>query len=81
MQTLQIGKTPTVAAELPQETPAPSPDQFATVTHPVAVLVPYGQATLQPGMKLKIVSQNADTVVVRYLDRNYPIPRASTDLK
>jgi len=47
----------------------------------VKIKIPYGETILQRGTRLPIVSRDATTVTVRYLDSNYPIPIASTDLR
>jgi hypothetical protein len=47
----------------------------------VKIKIPYGETVLQRGMRLPIVSQDATTVTVRYLDGTYAIPIASTDLR
>ena len=79
--------TPAPRAEAPAEaTPpaaptAPLPKQFVTLTQPVKIKIPYGETVLPRGMKLPIVSRNAQTVVVRYMDGTPAIPIASTDLR
>jgi hypothetical protein len=60
-------------------TPSYAP-QFVTLTQPVKVKVPYGETTLPRGLKLPVLSRDAQTVTVRYLDSTYPIPLAATDL-
>ena len=54
--------------------------QFATITRPVTLQVPYGQIVLPPGTKLPIVSRTLDTVNVRYMDKIYPVAISATDL-
>ncbi len=71
------------------ETPPPPPstplasapaEQFVTLVQAVKVKIPYGEATLPRGAKFPIVSRQSQTVIIRYLDRDYPIPVAATDL-
>lgn len=59
--------------------PAATPEQLVTITCPVAIKIPYGEAVLQPGMKLPVVSRDANTVRVRYMGGIQPIPVAATD--
>ena len=55
--------------------------QFATITQPVTIKIPYGQTVLPRGMKLAVLSRNAQTVTVKYLDETAAIPISSTDLR
>lgn len=80
--------SPNVPAPSPQAAPAApaiqstaAPQQFVTILRSVKIKVPYGETVLQRGTRLPIVSRDATTVVVRYLNSNYPIPIASTDLR
>ena len=57
-----------------------APEQFATITMPVAIEIPYGETVLQPGTKLPVVSHDAVTVRVRYLGGIQSIPIGATDL-
>jgi hypothetical protein len=79
----QAQTPPPVAAPPAPLTPIPTttPQEFVTITQPVTIKIPYGITVLQPGMRLPIVSHDAQTVHVRYLDQIYPIPVTSTDLK
>ncbi len=66
------------------ETPAPSPrvQQFATITKPVSIKIPYGTVALQIGTKLPLVSHSAEKARIRYFDgTDYDIPISSTDVK
>ncbi len=58
----------------------PAATQFATITRPVTLQVPYGQIVLPRGTKLPIVSRRLDTVDVRYMDNIYPVAVSATDL-
>lgn len=78
-------RTPSSA---PLTTPSPviapptvPPEQFVTIVTPVTIKVAYGQATLQPGMKLPVFSRDATTVRVRYLDGIETIPLSATDMR
>ena len=75
--------TPSVALRPEAAAPAiaATPQRFATIMRPVKIKVPYGEAVLQRGMRLQIVSRDEQTVTVQYLGQNYPIPIASTDLR
>ena len=70
------------AQAIPTAKPASSaPRQFATIMQPVKIKIPYGETVLPRGTQLPIVSQDATTVTVRYLDGTYSIPISSTDLR
>jgi hypothetical protein len=75
-------------------TPAPSPktilvpssssspqQQFVTITQPIRIKIPYGETVIPRGAKLSVVSHDAKTVTVRYLNATYAIPIASTDFR
>lgn len=59
----------------------PGDPQFVTLVQPVRIKIPYGETTLPRGAKFPIVVRQDQTIIVRYLDGNYPIPVASTDLR
>jgi hypothetical protein len=61
--------------------PTTTAQEFVTITQPVTIQIPYGTTVLQPGMKVPVISRDAQTVHVRYMDEIYPIPITSTDLK
>lgn len=65
----------------PVSTPTATPQQFATITQPVKIKIPYGETVLPSGTKLPIVGRDAQSVIVKYMDGNYPIPIGSTDQK
>lgn len=60
---------------------SPTAQRYVTILRAVKITIPYGETILQRGMRLPIVSQDATTVTVRYLDGNYAIPIAATDLR
>jgi phosphatidylserine/phosphatidylglycerophosphate/cardiolipin synthase-like enzyme len=55
--------------------------QFVTLTQPVTIKIPFGQAVLAAGTRLQVVSLDGQQVRVRYLDAEYAIPTAATDLR
>jgi len=73
-------ETPAAAAPVVASA-TPAPPQFATLTQPVRIKIPYGETVLPRGLKLTIVSRNAQTVTVKYLGQTQVIPIASTDLR
>jgi len=73
--------TPQIAATPPSVEPVPAatPQELVTITQPVTIQIPYGTTVLQPGMKLPVISRDAQTVRVRYMNEIYTIPVSSTD--
>ena len=61
--------------------PATLAPQFATLTQPVKIKIPYGETVLARGTRLPVVARNAQTVTVQYLGQTQIIPIASTDLR
>ncbi len=51
------------------------------ITKPVTIRIPYGNTTLQPGLKVEVVARDADTVTVKYMGGNYAVPVNSTDFR
>jgi hypothetical protein len=79
------GNTPPAANNAPTTNTAPTPTkpplpQFVTLTQPVKIKILYGEAVLPRGLKLAVVSRDAQTVTVQYLDGTQKIPISSTDL-
>jgi hypothetical protein len=76
-----------VPSASPPSGPGPSPaasiapQKFVTITRPVTIKIPYGEAVLQPGTKLPFISSDGAMVRVRYLDEIQSIPVSATDLK
>lgn len=70
---------PSASAAAPQAPQAPQ--QYVTILRAVKIKIPYGETVLQRGMRLQVVSRDATTVTVRYLDSTYAIPIGSTDLR
>lgn len=64
-----------------QSTTAPPAQQFVRIMQPVKIKIPYGETVLPRGLTLPIVSRDAQTVTVKYLDGTQTIPIASTDLR
>jgi hypothetical protein len=86
--------SPNPSASPAQAVPAPSPRtnssvrpgassqrQFITITQPVRIKIPYGETVIPRGAKLPVVSYDAKTVTVRYLDGTYALPITSTDFR
>jgi endonuclease/exonuclease/phosphatase family metal-dependent hydrolase len=69
---------PPTTSNAPAQAPAP---QFVTLTQPVRIKIPYGETVLPRGLKLPIVSRDAQTVRVKYLDGTQVIPITATDLR
>ena len=61
--------------------PASEASRFVTLTQPVTIKIPFGQAVLAAGTRLQVVSHDGQQVRVRYLDAEYAVPTAATDLK
>jgi hypothetical protein len=59
--------------------PAPAPE-FVTLTQPVTIKIPYGEAVLPRGLKLAVISRNGQNVTVKYLNDTATIPISATDL-
>jgi hypothetical protein len=80
---IQPRPTPQIAATRTSAVPAPTatPEQFVTITQPVTIKIPYGQSVLPLGLRLPVVSRDATTVRVRYMNLVYPVPVSSTDSK
>ncbi len=77
---------PTVS--VPSATPSPPPpkisasqQEFATVTTPVKIKILYGETVIPRGTRLRVLSHDAQTVTVSYLDGTYAIPISSTDFR
>ena len=73
--------SPPTTAIPPAATIPAAPPQVVTITNPVKIKIPYGETVLPRGTKLPIVSRDATTVTVRYLEGTYAIPITSTDLR
>jgi phosphatidylserine/phosphatidylglycerophosphate/cardiolipin synthase-like enzyme len=55
--------------------------KFVTLTDSVTIKIPFGQTVLAAGTRLPVVAHNEQQVRVRYLNAEYQIPTAATDLK
>ena len=60
---------------------APAAETTVTILRPVTIQIPYGQSVLPVGMKLPIVSRDAQTVRVKYMGEIQTIPLAATNLQ
>jgi len=54
--------------------------QFVTLTQPVRIKIAYGETVLPRGLKLPLISRDAQSVTVKYLDETPTIPLSATDL-
>jgi hypothetical protein len=61
--------------------PSSSPPQFTTLVKAVSITLPYGEATLQPGTKLQVISRDVRSAQILYGNATITIPISSTDLK
>ena len=80
---------PTVAAipALPSSAPPPAqapatatPQPMITIVEPVKIKIPYGEMVLPRGMKLPLVSRDAQTATVTYMGQAVAVPLRATDL-
>lgn len=81
-KSLPVAQSPPLSVPNP---PAPATrtvptPQFATLTKPVRIKIPYGETVLPAGLKLAVISRNGQTVTVDYMNGTQTIPVASTDL-
>jgi hypothetical protein len=65
----------------PRNSPAPAEPQFVTITTAVKIKILYGETVIPVGAKLRVISRDARTVTVSYLDGTYSIPITSTDFR
>jgi phosphatidylserine/phosphatidylglycerophosphate/cardiolipin synthase-like enzyme len=61
--------------------PSSETPKFVTLTESVTIKIPFGQTVIAAGTRLPVASRDGEQVRVRYLDAEYQIPKASTDLK
>jgi hypothetical protein len=87
-----VSPAPSAAPAPPVAVPSPTTNssvrpseslqrQFVTITQPVRIKIPYGETVIPRGAKLPVVSYDAKTVTVRYLDGTYAVPITSTDFR
>jgi hypothetical protein len=77
----ETARLPSPSPQLPTVPGTTAPQQYVTILRAVKIKIPYGETILQRGMRLQIVSRDANTVTIRYLEGTYAIPIASTDLR
>ncbi|MEP7014771.1 MAG: hypothetical protein ABI925_04965 [Verrucomicrobiota bacterium] len=65
----------------PTPVPTPTPQRYVTILRQVKIKIPYGETILQRGMRLPVISHDAQTVTVDYMGKKQVIPIASTDLR
>jgi hypothetical protein len=70
---------PTVTPE-PTPVATPPPQQFATITQPVKIKIPYGETILPRGARVPVTSRAGQSVIVTYMGGVYTVPISSTDL-
>ena len=77
-----VTKPPVPAAKTTPSPPAQAKTaQFVTLTQPVKIKIPYGETVLPRGLKLPVLSQDAQNVTVSYFDQPQVIPKSATDLQ
>ncbi len=69
---------PVVAPPAPA---TPPPPQSATLLQPLRIKIPYGETVLPRGMKLNVLSRDAQSVTVDYVGQTLKIPLQYTDLQ
>jgi hypothetical protein len=74
-------QSPTAKSPPPSVPPPQTQRQFVTIIQPVTIKILYGETVIPRGTRLAIVSRDATTVTVSYLDGTYAIPITSTDLR
>ena len=79
-QSTPAATAPPIRTTAPAPSAPPQTQQYATITQPVRIKIPYGEAVLPRGLKLTVISRDAQTVTVQYLDGTQTIPISSTDL-
>jgi len=77
-----VGRNPIAAASPPTQVPNSSPSAvfqgFVVLTQPVKVKIAYGETVLPAGMKLPVVSSDANSIRVKYMGELQTIPIAAT---
>lgn len=74
----QVTSQPSATAMPKIALPPPTPvADFATIIVPTKIKIPYGETILPVGMKLPVVSRDAQTVRFKYMGSVYEIPAAS----
>jgi phosphatidylserine/phosphatidylglycerophosphate/cardiolipin synthase-like enzyme len=61
--------------------PSSETRKFVTLIESVTIKIPFGETVIAAGTRLPVVSRDQEQVRVRYLDAEYSIPAASTDLE
>ncbi len=88
IEVLDSTMAPAVAAPTPAlATPAviqPSPsaaEQTVVILEPVKIKIPYGETVLPRGMQLKLLSRDAQSVTVRYMETTVRLPLKSVEIR
>ncbi len=79
--TLPPVSPPSATPNQPAPKISPSPQEFVTVTAPVKIKILYGETVIPRGTRLRVLSHDAQTVTVSYLDGTYAVPTSSTDFR
>ena len=70
----------TAAVPIPPPS-TPPPQQFVTITQALKIKIPYGETILPRGLKLPVLSHDAQTVTVKYMGGTQVLPIGATDLR
>lgn len=71
---------PPAPTNAPTSAPSASAQQVVTLMQPVKIKIPYGETVLPRGATLPVVTHDANTVTVRFMNKNQVVPISSTDL-
>jgi hypothetical protein len=74
-------QSPSAKAIRPEQSSTATLPEFVTITAPVKIKILYGETVIPAGSKLSVVSRDAKTVTVNYLDGAHAVPISSTDLR
>jgi hypothetical protein len=73
--------SPTPALASPRSSSPPQKPQFVTIIKPVKIKILYGETVIPAGTRFRIISRDAQTVTVSYLDGTYAVPISSVDFR
>ena len=74
-------RSPSPEARSNEKSASTESPKFVTITAPVKIKILYGETVIPRGTKLPVVSRDATTVTVSYLDGTHAVPISSTDLR
>ena len=72
------GAPPAAPTPVPTNTPAPTPMQQVTITIPLRIPTPAGEAVIPRGTRLPVVARDSQTVTVQYNGQNVIIQNTYT---